>query len=56
MMIECPKCGSTTYDCTDTENSPIFGTYWEYCYCEDCGANFTVEYKVVEITLNDDED
>ena len=55
MMIECPKCGSTAYDCADTENNPFSGLYWEYCYCEDCGAEFTVEYVVSEITLNDED-
>lgn len=55
MMIECPKCGSAAYDCTDTENDPMSGLYWEYCYCEDCGAEFTVEYAVSEITLNDED-
>lgn len=54
MRIECPKCGSEFFDCNDMESNPSIGKHWDYCYCEDCGAEFSVEYDAIEIVASDD--
>lgn len=54
MIIECPECGSGYFDVHDTETNYHDGIHWDYCYCEECGANFYVEYKAVEIVICED--
>lgn len=54
MIIECPKCGSDCFDCNDMETNPAIGVHWEYCYCEECGAEFEVKYVAVEIEYTGD--
>ena len=49
--IICPKCGSDSYDCYDTENDGD-GICIEHCYCEECDAEFDVKYIAIEITLD----
>ena len=49
--IRCPKCGSENYDRYDTENYGN-GVHFDYCYCEECDAQFDVKYVAVEITLD----
>ena len=47
--IRCPECGSEDYDCYDI--STMDGIHWDFCCCEDCGAEFDVKYIAVEIKL-----
>lgn len=47
--IKCPKCGSTNYDCYDTDFDMSQGLHWDLCYCEDCGDGFKIKYVAVEI-------
>ena len=54
LFVECPKCGSEFFDCNDMESNPSIGKHWDYCYCEDCGAEFSVEYDAIEIVASDD--
>ena len=49
--IRCPKCGSDSYDCYNTENNGS-GVHWDYCYCEDCDAQFDVKDIATEIKLD----
>ena len=51
--IKCPKCGSTNYDCYDTDFDMSQGIHWDLCYCEDCDAGFNIKYVAVEIELRD---
>lgn len=46
--VKCPKCGSKDYECYDTSHRGD-GTCVEYCYCEECDAQFDVKYIAVEI-------
>lgn len=51
--IKCPKCGSEYFDCHDTEFNDSEGVAWALCYCEDCGTEFDIKYKAVEINVVD---
>jgi hypothetical protein len=54
MRIECPKCGSESFDVNDMEGCYSEGTHYDYCYCEECGADFYVKYIAVDIVGSDD--
>lgn len=53
--IKCPKCGSKNFDCYDTDFILLDGICWDFCYCEECGANFNIRYMAVEIELEEDD-
>ncbi len=51
--IKCPKCGSTSFDCYDSDFNMREGIHWDFCYCEDCDVQFTVKYVAVDIESED---
>ena len=53
MEIKCPKCGSTSFDCYDTECNMDSTILWHKCCCEECGADFKIHYIAVEVEAMD---
>ena len=50
LEIKCPECGSTEFECYDSETYyGNGGEHMDHCYCEECDAQFKILYKATSI-------
>lgn len=49
IKVQCPKCGSDSFDCYDVSFGYEFEEVYAKCYCDDCEAQFTAIYKLSDV-------
>lgn len=45
----CPYCGSDNFEWDESDDGSKDGVHWFawYCYCHECGNDWTIEYDMV---------